>query len=162
MKTELFRLELLEGKQVRLLVGAEMALSDEGPVWSDPAVPCLQLTTLYFCLENDQTVKLASFHNDHGAEFLLEESSAPELDEGAAGDIYRTRNLNELGSGKLKSVTTEGQDGVEVWHFQLGSAEIVLVAGEVEDEGDGYRFRRPDESILVFSPPERLDLIDWD
>lgn len=161
-----FRLELLDGREIRKLVGREMALDDDGPEWTHPAVPCLQLVSLFFCLDNGYTVSLCAFYNDDGAEFLLEECEQPECEQpelyqGDQEEIFRTRVLDEFEGGLFRSIKTEGESGVELWHIQVGHREIVLVAAEVEAQGDGYRFQRPDETILLFSPPDRIHLVDW-
>lgn len=138
-----------------------MALDDFGPEWTHPAVPCLQLDALFFCLNNGRAVKLYGFHNDDGAEFALEECEWPELYQGEPEDIFRTRVLEEFVGGPFRSLLAEGETGVESWHIQVGQSEIVLVAAEVEAQEGGYLFRRPDESILLFSPPDRLHLVEW-
>lgn len=142
-------------------MGREMALDDFGPEWTHPAVPCLQLDALFFCLNNGRAVKLYGFHNDDGAEFALEECELPELYQGGPEDIFRTRVLEEFVGGPFRSILSEGETGVESWHIQVGQSEMVLVAAEVEAQEGGYLFRRPDESILLFSPPDRLHLVEW-
>ena len=162
MTKRYFRLELLDGQHVRKLVGREMALDDYGPQWTHPTVPCLQLDALFFCLDNGKTVKLYGFHSDDGgAEFALEECEPPEIYQGEPEDFFRTRVLDELAIGPFRSIRTEGETGVELWRIQVGESEIVLVAAEVEAYKDGYLFRRPDESILLFSPPNRVEMVEW-
>lgn len=157
---ELFRCQLLHQQVVECFWGAEMALREAGPIWSDPTLPLLQCTDLYFGLLDRRVIRLRSFFNERaGAELLLEESAKPKLEQGFPGSVYRTRELTELPRGRLLSLTIgRAPDGsAESWRFQLGSTEVLVLAGEVEEQHQGYRLSIPDESLLIFSPPERIN-----
>ena len=156
--------EALVGRHVTGHWGVEMALGgeDEGPIFSDTTVPCLQLIDLVIRFNDDRSVEIGTYQNS--LEFGLGIADSVDLPKLQAMDgIFRWRRLYELPTGTITSIAlTQGFDFdfAEV-DIELTDGRMHLIAGEVQEVVDGYEIHRYDECVLVFLNSDDVNKVAW-
>ena len=162
----------LKGKTVKRFVGVEMAIIEQGegglPQFTHPNVPCLQVDPLYLDLESEASIKFITYQNDDTWGLYL---SALEKDElitlyaESPDNIFRTRELFELPTGRIEHVEVKRDSNGEITEvlLRIGVLDILLVAGEIYETLDeaGVEFVKGDESVLVFLDPIKASQIPW-
>ncbi|GAA2468099.1 hypothetical protein [Winogradskya humida] len=151
----------LQGRRVVAWSGVEMALrNSDGPQFTDPAVPCLQLLMVELTFEDDARLVIATYQD--GVVWGLE--LEPEHREGTGNwnGIYRRRALRELPVGPIEHVAAFVEAGVVARvDLTVDGTPLLLLAGEVYDEEAGWKFVRLDESVLIFTEPPLADKLPW-
>jgi hypothetical protein len=160
-------LEALRHREVVGWRGVEMALRERGddgyPVFSDQALPVLQLHLLDVQFAKGAALQIATYQDDD--EWGLRGRPAEALREEGWVGIFRCRDLAELPCGVVADVKIEMSNRSNIARIRLsiGSGdELVFVAGEAhEHTGGTVRFVRNDESVLVFRSPADEAAIPW-
>jgi hypothetical protein len=95
---------------------------------------------------------------------LCTERRAVDFSSGWSG-IFREAELVDLPCELVSRVDVRLNDRPNVSELLLAfehGAQILLVAGESEEQADGrLRFRRNDESVLLFRNPADAERLDW-
>ncbi len=152
----------LTGRVVESWRGIEMALREyttNGPQFSDPNVPCLQLVQLEATLDGDDCRTIDTYQDDACFGLRL---AIPHLHGQEWAGIYRESELS-LPIGRIDAATVRLDTGTlaEVT-LSIGSVSILLMAAEINERNNGsFEWHRFDESVLVFPEPADADQIEW-
>ncbi|GAA1293852.1 hypothetical protein Psi02_42480 [Planotetraspora silvatica] len=155
--------EGLAGCVVESWRGVEMAVREhaaDGPQFSDPDVPCLQLVQLEATLDGADRRTIDAYQND--AYFGLHLAASTDRHAQQWAGIYRESELS-LPIGRINAATVRFEEGVlaEVT-LSIGPVTVLLMAAEVDELDSGsLAWHRFDESVLVFPDPADADKIDW-
>jgi hypothetical protein len=172
VEEQIDRVRRLSGRTINRIVAVEMALREEGPdgfpQFEDPAIPFLQLYSLYLELEELETVKFITYQNDDTWGLLattdIEPGEQQYWRDQPADSIYRYRELHDFPRGRIDDVSValdEKEDIAEVL-LCVGGKDVLLVAGEVyETWGDALEVVKGDESILMFKNPSDIDRVQF-
>ncbi|WP_181771018.1 hypothetical protein [Amycolatopsis pittospori] len=160
------RFTALVGERIEAWAGVEMALRENvagnGPQFTDPDVPCLQLLELQARVGTDTSLSVGTYQNNDL--FGLYCRPASEFRDAEHWDgIYRWRSLPELPTGLVERVAVfSDEDVLAEAHLRIGGRPLVLLAGELEEHYTGELiFQRLDESVLAFLDPAAADRLPW-
>lgn len=153
--------------------GLEMALYETGPagqpVFSDPAIPFLQLSVLGATLRDRTPINIGTYQNDDEFGLLLREGADITLPERPAegaisGGIYRHRHIPELPTGSISDVVLNlsEQGNIAEVLLLVDNAPLLVLTGEVrEGWSQTLDYVLGDESVLVFDDPTAADTVPW-
>ena len=135
---------------------------DGRPEFEVDELPVIQLSILELTLD-DGPVTVQIWQDDD--EFALcTERRAVDFS-GESSGIFRATDLVGLPCELVSRVDVRLNDRGNVSELLLAfehGAQVLLVAGESEEEVDGrLRFRRNDESVLLFRNPADATRLDW-
>ena len=156
----------LAGQSVRSWAADEQAIrsnADETQFdFTDPQVPCLQLTALTVESANGSITRFGNHQNND--EFGVTVTADGAALSGKAMDGYRFRWLDELPTGLVTSVATRMSDAGDLTEIEFGFGHevVLIVAGEIYATATTLLdFHRFDGSLLVFTSRADHDAIDW-
>lgn len=169
VETQIAAAASLVGEDIVGWDAIEMAIREDDlsgePAFSDPAVPCLQLSTLALLLDVGEPAIVGHYQNEGHFAFRVERGPVPASDWNAAHGIFRRPRLEELPTGSIRSVVTrldrESGDLAELV-LDIDGREVLLIAGEIEETWtERLVWRWLDESTLVFVDPDTASPGDW-
>lgn len=158
--------EALLGTRITGWTAVEMAIVEVGPdgspLFEVAGIECLQLWRLE--LETADGLKAINTYQNNDLWGLQVESAAQRSVHEVDG-IFRRRRLSELPTGDVEAVTVRRAvptlDVAEI-ELEVSGATVTLVAGEIEEHvGARLSFRWLDESVLVFTNPDKPASISW-
>ena len=154
MQSIVERFEALRDAEISGWSGVEMALSEgreDGEIWEDPSVPCLQLLFIDVAHADGTRSKITTVQLDDIWGLCVDNPSKGMESDAHWDGIYRKSALSCLPSGRVKNVDVEILDGVIAGvGFLIGESHVQIFAGEVYEECDGnFRIVKLDESVLV-------------
>ncbi len=151
----------LEGRHVLGWEAEEVAIREEETAagvsaeFEDPCVTFLQLNRLDLELDDEELVSIGTYR-DGGPFGLWPHCPALRLVPHRQSGIFRTRRLDDLPLGRIRSVDVGAnlRGTLNQVTFTVGDELVVLLPGEIDEDWEGaLRVRLCRESVLLFTDP---------
>lgn len=149
----------LEGRDILGWEAEEVAIREEATAagvvaeFEDPCVTFLQLNRLDLELDNEELVSIGTYR-DGGAYGLWPHFPALRLVPHRQSGIFRTRRLDDLPLGRVRSVDVRAhlRGTLNQATFTVGDELVVLLPGEINEDWEGaLRVRLDRECVLLFT-----------
>lgn len=155
----------LEGRHVLGWEAEEVAIREEESAagvaaeFEDPCVTFLQLNRLDLELDDEELVAIGTYR-DGGKHGLWPHCPARRLVPNAQAGVLRTRRLDDLPLGRVRSVDVGASLSGTLNQVTLtvGDELVVLLPGEVDEDWEGaLRVKLGRECLLLFTDPFDAD-----